>query len=126
MKWISLADGVVLTPTIERTLVQVDPIFEGEPSSVTSGQRTAEKQLSIIVEKAKRHGIEDLFPEFNAGLLSAKVVVEDVEIYSWQRAWSKLLSIGDIVNPPLAAVMFWLLCDVRPLCDPTIAFPAEV
>jgi hypothetical protein len=106
-KWLSLAEGVVLTPAIIRTLNVLDPFFEGESSLITSGLRTPEKQLQIIAEKALRHSIHHVFPEFKnpkERSVPEKMRIEGLgEVYWWQRTWSKLLSLKDVVNPPLPA-----------------------
>lgn len=99
-------ETVVLTPTIDRTLILLDPYFDGEPSNITSGLRTHEKQLAIIVEKVAHHGMAKLYPEYFPNLghpYDLKVRVDGNEWYWWQRAWSKLLNIQDIVNPPVPA-----------------------
>jgi hypothetical protein len=108
MKWIKLNDNVITTPTIDRTLVLLDPYFENEPVTVTSGLRTAEKQLEIIAEKVKQHHLEAMFPEwllFKGNKADVKTKIDEHQFYWWQRSWSKLLNLNDIVNPPLAAIL---------------------
>lgn len=103
LKWLSISEGVVLTPAIERSINASDIYFEGIPSVVTSGKRTAEHQLSIIYQKAKTHDIEKMFPEFlqyKGSPINTKVN----DLYYWQPTWAHLLQIGDLVNPPLPAV----------------------
>lgn len=106
MSWILFRDGVKKTPAITRTVELLDPYFEGESSEVTSGLRTPEDQLRIIEEKMKRWGIYSDYPEFDLHKGSDPgfgIEVEDEVVYWWQRGWSKLLNISDIVNPPLPA-----------------------
>lgn len=106
MKWLRYRDGVQTTPTIVRAAEAIDPFFEGETSYITSGLRTAEEQLQIIVEKVERYGVGGAFEEYQlmaGNAPDAKLKVDGKELYWWQRAWSKLLNIGDIVNPPLPA-----------------------
>lgn len=108
MKWIKVNEGVVLTPTIERTITLLDPYFENEPVTVTSGLRTQDKQLEIIAEKVKQHHIEAMFPEwllFKGNKADVKTKIDEHQFYWWQRAWSKLLNLNDIVNPPLPAIL---------------------
>lgn len=89
--------GVVLTATIDNVIAELDPWFSAEsvPAQVTSGFRTAEKQLSIIVEKALAHGIQKEFPSI------VGATVENMA--SWLNPWGRLLTIGEMVNPPVAA-----------------------
>ena len=114
MKNLTVRAGVHLTPTITRTIELMDRFFENEPSEITSGLRTTEEQLGIIIKKIARHKIDTEFNEFMNGVrnhwaMNYIVHVPEInrDLYWWQRAWSKLLNIGDIVNPPYPAeVMF--------------------
>lgn len=106
MKNIQIAKGVILTPTIERCAEAVDPYLDGLSVTMTSGLRAVEDQLRIIIEKVKKHGIDKLYPEFNLCVgnpVDFKIKIDDQEFYYWQRPWSKLLQILDIVNPPIPA-----------------------
>ena len=113
MKNLTIGKGVLLNDILERTLYLIDPYFKDEPSEVTSGIRTSEEQLETIIEKVRRKGIEKLYPEFIQGITKRDPVNMNVTItnekgestivYYWQRPWSKLLSIGEIVNPPIKA-----------------------
>jgi len=106
MRWLSYAENVMPSDAIDRTAILIDPFFEGEPSWITSGFRTGDKQLSIIVEKIAHHGIANQFPEYMENLgkpYTDGVKVDEKYYYWWQRAWSKLLNLGDIVNPPVPA-----------------------
>ena len=107
MKWLSLGPGFIGTESLHRSISVVDSSFYDLPSVVTSGLRTAEKQLAIIVEKVKRHDAgKDFFEwvSFNGNAPALTLKLDDgPELYWWQRSWSKLLSIGEIVNPPVPA-----------------------
>ena len=106
MSWIIYREGVKKTPAITRTVELLEPYFEKESSEITSGLRSPEDQIRIIAEKMKRYGIYEDFPEFDLHRDSDPgfgIEVEDEVLYFWQRGWSKLLNIGDIINPPLAA-----------------------
>jgi hypothetical protein len=106
LKWIVIKEGVVLTPSTERSVIAADPYFEGLQSYVTSGLRTADHQLEIIIQKAKIHSIDSMFPEFAENLghpIDFQVDVNGTELYWWQRTWSQCNQIGDIVNPPRPA-----------------------
>ena len=106
MKWLLFEEKVKNTPAIMRTVELLDPYFEGEQSEITSGLRTPEDQVRIISEKMKRHGIYNDFQEFDLHRDSDPgfgLEVDDEVVYFWQRGWSRLLNIGDIVNPPIPA-----------------------
>lgn len=106
MKNLSWGVGVKLTPAITRTAELLDPYFEGEPSWITSGLRTPIDQLQVILKKMLQHNLEDEFPEVKTSLgagIEYKIYIPEFnqELYWWARIWSKLLSLGDIVNPPI-------------------------
>lgn len=107
MKNLTLASGVILSPASTRTALAMDPFFDGEPSVITSGDRSPEHQLRIIADKIVRHGLDKkdaLWQEFVGNAPDLKVKVDGQEMFWWQPGWSKVLEIGDIVNPPLPAV----------------------
>lgn len=110
-KWLKVNPEVVLTPTLSRTILLLESHFTYNLAFVTSGKRSNYDQLRIIKDYAKRKAIENLFPEFlesYSSPIEKKVVVEGFgEIYWWQRVWSKLLNLGIIINPPLAAMVLF-------------------
>jgi len=98
--------NVKTTATIERTISLLDPYFEDLTSQVTSGLRTAQDQLNIIIQKVEQHKIDNLFQEFHeykGHNYMEKVNIGGELLYWWQKSWGKLLSIGEIVNPPTPA-----------------------
>lgn len=100
------AEGVRRSPAVARSAEILDAFFDGEPSIITSGLRTPSDQLLIILDKVKRHSIQDEFPEItNYPDLNTdrRVEVDGKLFFWWQRSWSRLLSLGDIVNPPVPA-----------------------
>ena len=110
MKNLTLRAGVHLTPSISRTLELMDKYFDGEPSVITSGLRTQQDQISIIMQKLIRHKKDVEFKEFVWGVEQRSHPADTVhvdeldrDLFWWQRAWSRLLNMGDIVNPPLPA-----------------------
>lgn len=112
MSWLTYQESVKKTPAITRAVGLLDPYFEGESSEITSGWRAPMDQLRIILDKAKRHGIDNDFPEFKQPNKDMRppeicVIVDDKPLFWWQRTWSKLLSIGDIVNPPIPAIILF-------------------
>lgn len=114
MKNFKLRGGAILTPAISRTVELMDKYFEGEESEITSGLRTPQDQLGIIMQKAVRHGKDAEFSEFVDGVrnrweIDKTVHIDEInrDLFWWQRLWSRLLSVSDIVNPPIPAeVMF--------------------
>ena len=95
--------GVRLTPIIEPVIIALDKYFESDnlKASVTSGERTSGDQLRIIRNYAEKYGVSKEFPEIlTCGVLDR----DETKLFKWQKAWSKLLNIGIIVNPPLPAV----------------------
>lgn len=109
MKNLTWDDGVRKTPAIVRTAEILDAHFEGEPSIITSGLRTKEDQLALIIEKLILHKKDKEFAEFVPGQPIDKTVHVNLhlndgrDIFWWQRGWSRLLNIGEIINPPIPA-----------------------
>lgn len=96
--------GVIITEHIQPVIEALDPFFEEANliAWVTSGLRRPEDQLRIIRNELNRrqlsHEYQDTFED-----IGKKVDHEGKEVYSWQLGWSKLLSVGFIVNPPYPA-----------------------
>lgn len=105
---LTAAKDAVLNESIIRTVSILDPFFDGEPSIVTSGVRTEADQLRIIEEKVLRHGLGSKYFEWGMFLGNKADCRTNINgggsVYWWQRTWSDLLEIGNIVNPPIAAV----------------------
>lgn len=109
MKWLAFRSDTHKTPAIVRAAELMDPYFEGIPSDITSGLRTPLEQLALILQKAKKHNIEEEFYEVAQCMgspIAAKINIDGLgDVYWWQRVWSRLLSIGDIINPPIPAAV---------------------
>lgn len=92
---------VILTPIITPVIIGMEKFFmEAEHYAVvTSGLRDAVSQLRIIRQEIVHRKLDTVYPE----VLTCKPQDEIDGKYVWQQAWSKLLSIGFIVNPPLEA-----------------------
>lgn len=95
-KWLSIAEGVQLTAPIEAVINKLEGYFEIQNlrAVVTSGLRTREDQLRIIVEAAQKRGMSPTFGQLD---YDKKF---DNGRYVWQEVWSELLRQGFIVNPP--------------------------
>jgi hypothetical protein len=113
--WLAVKEDVVLTPAIEKSIgrVRVHFALHQHRAYVTSGLRTPEAQIyDAISSNAAKGGIMELYPEWKAGLSGrwlpdAKSKTPEGEMFWWQRTWSKLLNLGFIVNPPIAAVCLY-------------------
>lgn len=107
-KWLTVGknSGVRLTSIIEPVIVALDPYFQRAnlKASVTSGERTSGDQLAIIRKYSTAFKVDEEFPEIlTCGVLDKIDFGGGKKIFTWQRAWSRLLSKGIIVNPPLPA-----------------------
>lgn len=109
LKYLNPKEGFLFTPEIEKATHLMDPFFKNYPSYLTSGLRTKEDQLRIIIKKAIEFGFHSNLKNHIKGsefFSSAEVkdVYNGAEVYWWQPVWSEILSVGFIVNPPIKAV----------------------
>lgn len=106
-KFLIVKRGVKLTPTIIPVIISLDKKFEeaGLVAYVTSGERTSGDQLRIIQDYSARYTkVQDEFPEVKVAQVLTKIALPDgTKVFSWQRAWSRLLSMNVIINPPVPA-----------------------
>lgn len=101
-KYLKVSTNVVLTSTIDNVITSLDPYFERCPAVVTSGFRDGARQLKVIISYLKVKGIINQY----SGCENWKVTDMDPNNkanYIWQMAWSHLLSVGVIINPPVQA-----------------------
>jgi hypothetical protein len=101
-KWLIVQDSVILTPVIEPVIVALDEYFERHKlkAFVTSGLRDHNAQLRVVRNYLVRKGLDKVYP------LAMTCKAEDKNpdgTYVWQMAWSNLLNVGVIINPPLRA-----------------------
>lgn len=101
-KYLIIKPGVVLNERIRTKLQQIDHEFKGFPQTVTSGVRDAADQIRIIRKYLVKKGLNKIYP---AAMVCGIDDKDDAGLYVWQWAWSNLLNIGVIVNPPRAAVV---------------------
>jgi hypothetical protein len=94
-KFLKVRKFVKLTGTIDSAIALLDGYFEQANlhCEVSSGLRTSEEQLKIIVNKCLKHKVDKEFPLIRAAKLS------DTE--TWLNPWGRLLTIGEMVNPPM-------------------------
>ena len=100
-KWLMVNQNVRMTPIIEPVIIGMDKLFERFKliAYVTSGERSSEDQLNTIIKYCKRYKIDAEFPE----VLTCKFNDKVGDLYVWQKAWSRLLNKGVIINPPMPA-----------------------
>lgn len=100
-QWLIVKPTVKLTPVIEPVIIALDKLFlEAKIKSyVTSGLRDANDQLEVVRHYLTAKKLDKKYPHAMA------CRVDDFEFneYAWQEAWSNLLNIGVIINPPLRA-----------------------
>lgn len=101
-KFLIVQAQVVLTPIIEPVITALDRYFEAanHKAMVTSGKRDPEDQLRIIRNYLTKKGLAEKYPEAMTCGLQDKDTAGN---YLWQMAWSNLLNVGIIINPPLRA-----------------------
>lgn len=100
---------MVLTNIIDPVIAQLDEWFQkfNATAFVTSGLRDAQKQINIIQKLAREHGVEKEFPEIRGATLDGQTMFAGRLVPAWAPAWSRLLNLGVIVNPPKpAATLF--------------------
>lgn len=104
-KYLRVKEGVRLNDDLDSAAVELEKDFAeaGVFAWITSGERTSEDQLDTVRKYAIRYGVEKEFPEILTCRLDDKIDFGHEKIYTWQRAWSRLLNIGVIVNPPKPA-----------------------
>jgi hypothetical protein len=100
---ISFRPGIKLNDRLSAVIQQLAPFAGDVILTITSGIRDPEDQLSSIGKYAVARGVK--FAEYEVGNLYDKVSLPDIggEVYRWQQTWSRLLHLGVIINPPLAA-----------------------
>ena len=108
-EYLKVKPGVVLTPSIEPPIVALDEWFRQYQckSYVTSGLRDPKSQFRIIQQAAIARGLNKEFPQIIAASIDSMMVNGTQSVPVWLPVWSRLLTIGFLVNPPLEAkVMF--------------------
>lgn len=104
-RFLLIKDDVILTEHIRPVIERLDPFFEAHKLTawVTSGLRRPEDQLRIIRNELNRRGLSGEYQQAFEDI-GVKIGYGDQEVYAWQPAWSKLLSLGFVVNPPYPAI----------------------
>lgn len=101
-KFLVVPASVVLTPVIAPVIEALDKYFEEAnlKAVVTSGLRNSQDQLRIIRQYLVSKGLSEKYPEAMSCELQDKGPDGH---FKWQMAWSNLLNIGVIINPPVQA-----------------------
>ena len=96
---------VRLTPIIDPIICALEPWFAKADfhATVTSGLRDPQSQLLIIRNYCVKHGVDKEFPRILTCAVGSKFMFENDSVFEWQPAWSRLLNIGLIINPPFQA-----------------------
>jgi hypothetical protein len=104
-KFLVVLPTVRLTEAIDNVIAQLEPFFEEAKfiARVTSGLRDPAGQLEIIRHLAREHRVDIEFPSIMTCGLLDKVMFGTGAVFAWQPAWSRLLTLQVIVNPPLTA-----------------------
>jgi hypothetical protein len=93
-------ETVVLNERLNSTLCAIDKYWPPYGETVTSGVRVPEDSFRIIRTYLKSKGLSSKYPETMTCAMDDK---NQDGTYVWQKAWSNLLNIGVIINPPLEA-----------------------
>ena len=103
-KFLTVNKGVELTEHIDPVITELDEYFKADNlyARVTSGKRNPESQLRIIRNALVNNRLASEYGEAFDDM-NGKFQWEGQQVYNWQPGWSKLLNIGFIVNPPIAA-----------------------
>jgi hypothetical protein len=106
MRYLTINPAVIITPVITPVIESLEPYFAEAKlqAKVTSGLRDAYAQLRVVKNYVTAKHLDKKYPD----IFSAKPtdLINDPTyglVYIWQPAWSELLNIGIIINPPLAA-----------------------
>lgn len=104
-KFLTINNDVVRTSVTDVVIAKLEKYFAQlkHCAKVTSVLRNPEQQLEVIKFYVKKGFIEREFPEINGCGVIDKFKIKGNEYYRWQRAWSRLLNRGIIINPPLVA-----------------------
>ena len=112
---INIRKDAVLDDHQKEVIDEIRPFTLGYTLEVTRGHASPFEQLKIIMNYAQDNGIS--FPEFDVADVETQVIVDDqdMQVYTWQRTWSKLLELytssghtkGALINPPQDAVCLY-------------------
>lgn len=103
LKNIEVLKTVILNLKLTEFLGLIDDKLKDLKLVCTSGVRTKERQLELILARAKKNGVE--FPEMkkieSAPFDRVAFFKNDLLVYPWQRAYFAVLKSGFIIAPPV-------------------------
>jgi hypothetical protein len=100
--YLKLGSRAVMTPIIEPVILALEPYFKEANlyATVVSGLRDQNDQLRIIRGYLNTKNLFAKYPD----AMTCGVNEKNADgTYKWQMAWSNLLNVGIIINPPLPA-----------------------
>lgn len=107
MKWTAynnknliVPENIILNEYLNSKLCAIDKYWPPNGERVTSAIRSPEDSLRIIRKYLKSKDLARVYPDAMTCAMDAKLPNGQ---YVWQMAWSNLLNIGVIINPPLPA-----------------------
>lgn len=101
-----MLETVVLNERIQLALNSLEPFIKEEKLTavVTSGVRTTEHQLSLILEEAERRKLGDKYDlDSIRHSMMQTVLFNGRPVFAFVPVWSELLRQGYMINPPIAA-----------------------
>ena len=98
---LTIRQGVKLNVALSSVVQDLAPYTAEAKIEITSGVREPLDQLHLIGWYANEKNVH--FPEFDPQDLHGIRTIDGQAVATWQRTWSRLLHIGVIINPPLAA-----------------------
>lgn len=107
--FLKVSSTVILTPHLEEIIVTLEPYFAKKNlhATVTSGVREPEDQLRIIRQYLVQKGLDKKYPDAMVCKVTDTTTInyegKPLIVYVWQMAWSNLLNVGIIINPPAQA-----------------------
>lgn len=92
---------IILNERLNSTLCAIDKYWAPKSEVVTSGVRAPKDSLRIIRNYLIQKNLFNTYPEAMTCAIDDK---KEDGTYVWQMAWSNLLNLKVIINPPLPAV----------------------
>jgi hypothetical protein len=106
-EWFSVSSTTTLDEPLAIAINAIRPYYAKHQykGEVTSGYRSAEHQLSLIIGFLGSHGLGTEFANVISDFDKGRNINQTI-VYWWQLAWSRLLDdkVGLIVNPPIAGL----------------------
>ncbi len=104
-KFLILKKGCIRSEATDEVIVALDTFFKLKKlkSFVTRIVATPEDQLKLIKDFLIREKLAQKYPAAMKSKPEDKISNKLPSPYVWQKAWSNLLHIGILINPPLKA-----------------------